>query len=67
MEPLDQEVAEALRDAAPTRGPAKILVLASDEKCRQSVLAAVSQNHQCTCVAGLEEARRIVNARLDRK
>jgi DNA-binding response OmpR family regulator len=61
MEPLDQEVAEALRDGSPPRGPARILVLASDEQCRRSILAAINKDHQCTCAAGLEEARQFVS------
>jgi DNA-binding response OmpR family regulator len=57
MESLDQKVVEALSDATPGAGPARILVAGGDDAVAGAVQAALSsREHGCTVVCTLAEA-----------
>jgi DNA-binding response OmpR family regulator len=61
MEPLDQEIAKALTEQTPARGPARILVVGGDRTCAESLVPALrTRRHECTVVDRLGEARAAV-------
>ena len=41
MEPLDRELAKALGDQPPARGPARILVVGGDHRCLSELVPAL--------------------------
>jgi len=59
MEPLDQEIAKALTERSPKRGPARMLIIADTDMCGDELVAMLqSQRHRCTRVSSLDEAVR---------
>lgn len=63
MEPLDQEIAEALAERRPKRGPARILVAAPKTVCHDEALRHLrKRRHRCVRVESLHDA----NAALER-
>ena len=57
-EALDHEIAEALVDRVPARGPASILLVADKSRMRQRTVELLEQaGHHCICIGRLDTAR----------
>jgi DNA-binding response OmpR family regulator len=57
MEPLDHEIAKALADTAPGKGPARILVVAREEVSTPLLAMLEKGRHTCASVDRLDAAR----------
>jgi DNA-binding response OmpR family regulator len=64
MEPLDQEIANALKERSPKRGPARMLFIASEAICGEDLIDALrAKRHRCSRAGSLDEARRAIARR----
>lgn len=63
MEPLDQQIDEALKDARPRTGPARILIAADEAMCSEDMVAALRcKGHEIVRVVQLKDSVRLLQA-----